>query len=141
MKRPEVTIEDFKKQAAEEGWNPTPQTLELVGYLIDAMERAYNHGYADGLADGGNEMKYPLLITIDEMLSLGGFATMSELKLCWEMYEKYFQAKNLNPRSQFDASCFFAFVFMSGRIQGIREERLKNKSSQNPARYTGSNNN
>lgn len=86
-------------------------------------------------------MKYPLLITIDEMLSLGGFATMRELKLCWEMYEKYFQAENLNPRSQFDASCFFAFVFMSGRIQGIREERLKNKSSQNPARYTGSNNN
>ena len=50
MKRPEVTIEDFKKQAAE-GWNPTPQTLELVGYLIDAMERAYNLGYADGLAE------------------------------------------------------------------------------------------
>ena len=43
-------------------------------------------------------MKYPLLITIAEMLSLGGFATMSELKLCWGMYEKYFQAKNLNPR-------------------------------------------
>ena len=38
-------------------------------------------------------MKYPLLITIDEMLSLGGFATMSELKLCWEMYEKYFKLK------------------------------------------------
>ena len=35
MKRPEVTIEDFKKQAAKEGWNPTPQTLELVGYLIE----------------------------------------------------------------------------------------------------------
>ena len=86
-------------------------------------------------------MKYPLLITIDEMLSLSGFATVSELKLCWKMYEKYFQAKNLNPRSQFDASSFIAFVFMSGRIQGIREERLKNKSSQNPARYTGSNNN
>lgn len=85
--------------------------------------------------------KYPLLITIDEMLSLSGFATVSELKLCWKMYEKYFQAKNLNPRSQFDASGFFAFMFMSGRIQGIREERLKNKSSQNPARYTGSNNN
>lgn len=51
MKRPEVTIEDFKKQAAEEGWNPTPQTLELVGYLIDAMERAYTRGYADGLAE------------------------------------------------------------------------------------------
>lgn len=43
-------------------------------------------------------MKYPLLITIDEMLSLSGFATVSELKLCWKMYEKYFQAKNLNPR-------------------------------------------
>ena len=85
--------------------------------------------------------KYPLLITIDEMISLSGSATVSELKLCWKMYEKYFQAKNLNPRSQFDASRFFAFVFMSGRIQGIREERLKNKSSQNPARYTGSNNN
>lgn len=85
--------------------------------------------------------KYPLLITIDEMLSLSGFATVSELKLYWEMYEKYFQAKNPNPRSQFDASCVFAFMFMSGRIQGIREERLKNKSSQNPARYTGSNNN
>lgn len=86
-------------------------------------------------------MKYPLLITIDEMLSLSGFTTISELKLCWKMYEKYFQAKNLNPRSKFDASCFFALVFMSGRIQGIREERLKNKSSQNPTRYTGSNNN
>lgn len=55
MKRPEVTIEDFKKQAAEEGWNPTPQTLELVGYLIDAMERVYTRGYADGLADGRTE--------------------------------------------------------------------------------------
>ena len=51
MKRPEVTIEDFKKQSAKEGWNPTPQTLELVGYLIDAMERAYTRGYADGLAE------------------------------------------------------------------------------------------
>ena len=66
MKRPEVTIEDFKKQAAKEaceylislGHNniasiryPTPQTLELVGYLIDAMERAYTRGYADGLAE------------------------------------------------------------------------------------------
>lgn len=52
MKRPEVTIEDFKKQAAKEGWNPTPQTLELVEYLIDAMERAYTRGYADGFEDG-----------------------------------------------------------------------------------------
>lgn len=51
MKRPEVTIEDFKKQAAKEGWNPTLQTLELVEYLIDAMGRAYTRGYADGLAE------------------------------------------------------------------------------------------
>ena len=55
MKRPEVTIEDFKKQAAEEGLELTPQTLELVGYLIDATERAYNRGYVDGLADGRTE--------------------------------------------------------------------------------------
>lgn len=39
MKRPEVTIEDFKKQAAKEWWNPTPQTLELVGYLCRVSDR------------------------------------------------------------------------------------------------------
>lgn len=55
MKRPEVTIEDFKKQAAEEGLELTPQGLELVEYLIDALERAYNRGYADGLEDGRTE--------------------------------------------------------------------------------------
>lgn len=55
MKRPEVTVEDFKKQAAEEGLELTPQGLELVECLIDALERAYNHGYADGLADGRTE--------------------------------------------------------------------------------------
>lgn len=51
MKRPEVTIEDFKKQAAKEGLELTPQGLELVECLIDVLERAYSRGYADGLAE------------------------------------------------------------------------------------------
>lgn len=45
----------FQKAGCGRRVEPHPQTLELVGYLIDAMERAYNHGYADGLADGRTE--------------------------------------------------------------------------------------
>lgn len=45
----------FQKAGCERRVDPTPQTLEIVGHLVDAMERAYTRGYADGLADGRTE--------------------------------------------------------------------------------------
>lgn len=55
MKRPDVTIDDFKKMAVAEGHNLEDFDMELTAILLDEMNRSYNMGYAHGLEDGRAE--------------------------------------------------------------------------------------
>lgn len=55
MKRPDVTIDDFKKMAVAEGHNLEDFDMELTAVLLGAMNRSYNMGYARGLEDGRTE--------------------------------------------------------------------------------------
>ena len=52
MKRPEVTMDDFKKMAVAEGHSLEEFDMELTAVLLGALNRSYNMGYAHGLEDG-----------------------------------------------------------------------------------------
>lgn len=52
MKRPDVTMDEFEKQAIEEGYTMEEFDLELTTILMDAMNRAYSMGYDHGYEDG-----------------------------------------------------------------------------------------
>ena len=52
MKKPDVTMEDFIKQAKVEGMEINPKFIEMTEVLLDAMNKSYNKGYEDGFAAG-----------------------------------------------------------------------------------------
>lgn len=52
MKRPDVTMEDFIKQAKAEGMEIDTKYIEMVEVLVSAINKSYNKGYEDGFADG-----------------------------------------------------------------------------------------
>lgn len=48
-------MEDFIAEAKKEGMELTPDLLEMVEIIRNAMELSYSKGYEDGFADGKAE--------------------------------------------------------------------------------------
>lgn len=73
------------------------------------------------------KQKTPQLIKPKEALKLFRYSGLEELDTAIHLYESYYKMKY---KSGFDFTKFLSFVYNTGRIQGIREERRKKRRSQ-----------
>lgn len=69
----------------------------------------------------------PELITAKEAIALFEFATISEMYIVKELADTYRAAKGKDQDSLWDTMSLLSFIYDTGRIQGIREERAKRK--------------
>ena len=69
----------------------------------------------------------PELINPTEALKLFRYSGLDELNTSVHLYEAYYKTEY---RSGFDFTQFLSFVYDTGRVQGIREERRKKRLSR-----------
>lgn len=74
----------------------------------------------------GKEPVNPL-ITPAEAFELSKHINVSETQLAIELFD-FFRAHRITSREPYwDLACALAFIYDTGRVQGIREERAKRK--------------
>ena len=66
------------------------------------------------------------LVTPEEALRLLGECTFADSRMV-SQFVKYFQANGARERAAFGDYALYIMLWNAGRIQGIREERIKRK--------------
>lgn len=69
----------------------------------------------------------PELITPEEAIEIFKYATISKMYTAKALYDIYRQRKGINSDPIWDTMSLLSFVYDTGRIQGIREERAKGR--------------
>ena len=64
-------------------------------------------------------------ITPDEALRLFKYAKTEEMERCVELYNTYAETRLIKSKVSWDLMSLLSFVYDTGRVQGIREERAK----------------
>lgn len=77
------------------------------------------------------EMPITELISPQEALSLSQFITAGEIIIAMNLITTYLQQNPLSENFKWDIDLLIAYVYSTGRVQGIREERQKRKNSKN----------
>ena len=73
----------------------------------------------------------PVMIEPQEAIALFGYAKTEEMQRAKELYETYRDAKEMRYKPLWDTldlwdiMSLLSFVYDTGRVQGIREERAK----------------
>lgn len=73
----------------------------------------------------------PVMIEPQEAIALFDYAKTEEMQRAKELYETYIEAKEVNCKplwdllDLWDLMSVLSFVYDTGRVQGIREERAK----------------
>lgn len=73
----------------------------------------------------------PVMIEPQEAIALFGYAKTEEMQRAKELYEAYIEAKEVSCKplwellDLWDLMSVLSFVYDTGRVQGIREERAK----------------
>ena len=65
------------------------------------------------------------MIGTDEALMLLDYATVEEMHRAMELYRAYRESQGTDSDYLWDLAKLLSFVYDTGRIQGIREERAK----------------
>lgn len=72
----------------------------------------------------GKESIKPL-ITPAEAFELSEHIKLSEMMIAIELYDFYRLHRATSHESYWDLACVLSFVYDTGRVQGIREERTR----------------
>lgn len=67
------------------------------------------------------------LIAPAEAMELFRYAGIQEMYIAKDLYDFYRAQKGRHSDSLWDMMCLLSFVYDTGRVQGIREERAKRK--------------
>lgn len=67
----------------------------------------------------------PVMIEPQEAIALFGYAKTDEMYRVKDLYTAYREAKGTDTDSLWDLMSVLSFVYDTGRVQGIREERAK----------------
>lgn len=67
------------------------------------------------------------LITPAEAMKLFRYAGIQEMSIAKDLYDFYRAQKGRNSDTLWDMMCLLSFIYDTGRVQGIREERAKQK--------------
>lgn len=67
----------------------------------------------------------PVMIEPQEAIALFGYAKTEEMYRVKDLYTAYREAKGTDTDSLWDLMSVLSFVYDTGRVQGIREERAK----------------
>lgn len=65
------------------------------------------------------------MISTDEALKLFAYAGTEEMHRVMDLYRAYRKTKGTAPDVLWDLMCLLSFIYDTGRVQGIREERSK----------------
>lgn len=68
-------------------------------------------------------------VTPGEALGLFPYATSEELCIAMDLYKAYRSAHSVDADRVWDLMSLLAFAYITGRVQGIREERSKKKGA------------
>lgn len=69
------------------------------------------------------------LITVAEALELSEHIKLSETCIAMELFDAFEKKHGSASLSHWNLACAVAFVYDAGRVQGIREERVRRKRS------------
>lgn len=70
----------------------------------------------------------PEMITPEEAVSLFRHASASEMYRVKALYDTYRQHGGMNDGTPWGTMSLLTFIYDTGRVQGIREERARRKS-------------
>lgn len=70
------------------------------------------------------------MITGEEAIALFDYSTLGEVYTARELYDTYRQNKETANDVTWDFFMLLSFVYCTGRVQGIREERCKKKIAE-----------
>ena len=65
------------------------------------------------------------MISTDEALKLFAYANTEEMHRAMDLYRAYRKTKGTDPDVLWDLMSLLSFIYDTGRVQGIREERSK----------------
>ena len=71
------------------------------------------------------------LITPTEAMRLYSHACVQELFIAKDLYDFYRAQRGRDSDNLMDVLCLLSFLYDTGRVQGIREERTKRKERYN----------
>ena len=69
----------------------------------------------------------PQLITPQESIKIFAHSSTEKMYRVDDLYNNYIKCGKLRDASHFEFMRFLAFIYDTGRVQGIREERAKRK--------------
>lgn len=71
------------------------------------------------------------LVAPDEAMELFKYAGIREMYIAKDLYDFYRAQKGRDSDSLWDTMSLLSFIYVTGRIQGMREERAKRKERYN----------
>lgn len=71
------------------------------------------------------------LVAPDEAMELFKYAGIREMYIAKDLYDFYRAQKGRDSDSLWDTMSLLSFIYDTGRIQGMREERAKRKERYN----------
>lgn len=80
----------------------------------------------------------PLMITPDEAIVLFKHARVTEMYRAKDLYDAYIGSRKQSGNAFWEFMSLLSFIYDTGRVQGIREERAKKKGQKRntPGRIT-----
>lgn len=67
----------------------------------------------------------PLMITPDEAIALFEYARVAEMYRAKALYDAYIESRKQSSDTLWELMSLLSFIYDTGRVQGIREERKK----------------
>lgn len=71
------------------------------------------------------------LVAPDEAMELFKYAGIREIYIAKDLYDFYRAKRERNSDSLWDMMSLLSFIYDTGRVQGMREERAKRKERYN----------
>ena len=72
----------------------------------------------------------PLMIAPDEAIALFKHARITEMYRAKDLYDAYIESRNQSSDTLWELMRLLSFIYDTGRVQGIREERAKKKGQK-----------
>lgn len=72
----------------------------------------------------------PLMIAPDEAIALFEHARLTEMYRAKDLYDAYVESRKQSSDTLFELMSLLSFIYDTGRVQGIREERAKKKGQK-----------
>lgn len=70
----------------------------------------------------------PLMIAPDEAIALFKHARITKMYRAKDLYDVYIESVNQSSDTLWELISLLSFIYDTGRVQGIREERLKRRT-------------